>query len=101
MKRRGVVLSPEASDDLDSLYDWIADRASPPVALAWIERLESHILGFDVASERGTRRDDIRPGLRVTGYERRVSIAFHVTETHVVILRVLYGGQDWTEAIEG
>ena len=30
---------------------------SPDVALAYTERLEAYVLGFDVASERGTRHD--------------------------------------------
>ena len=55
MIRRKVVLSPDALADLSSLYDWIADRASPDAALAYIDRLESYVMGFDVTSERGTR----------------------------------------------
>ncbi len=51
-------------------------------------------MGFDVAGERGTRRDDIRPGLRVVGFERRITIAFHVETNTVTIDRVLYGGRD-------
>jgi len=44
--------------------------------------------------ERGTARDDLRPGLRTTTYRRRVTIAFHITATQVVIDRILYGGRD-------
>src|SRR4030088_3019101 len=49
--------------------------------------------------ERGTRRDDLRPGLRVTGFERRVTIAFHVTAEAVIIDRILYGGHDFAPAL--
>jgi len=35
--------------------------------------------------ERGTPRDDLRPGLRTTTYRRRATIAFHITATQVVI----------------
>jgi toxin ParE1/3/4 len=44
--------------------------------------------------QRGTRRDAIRPGLRTLGYRQRVTVAFRVTDTTVVILRVLYGSRD-------
>ena len=44
--------------------------------------------------DRGTRRDDLRPGLRVLGFERRAVIAFQITATTVTILRILYGGRD-------
>ena len=44
--------------------------------------------------ERGKSRDDLRPGLQITTYRRRVTIAFHITATHVVVDRILYGGRD-------
>jgi plasmid stabilization system protein ParE len=43
---------------------------------------------------RGTQRDDIRPGLRVTNYKKRAVIAFAVDDGRVSILGVFYGGQD-------
>lgn len=97
MKARQVIFAPEARDDLFELYDWIAVAASPSIALSYIERIESFCLGFTHASERGTRRDDIRPGLRIAGFERRVSIAFTVDDERVTILRLFYGGRDWEQ----
>jgi toxin ParE1/3/4 len=95
LKRRAVIFSPEARRDLFQLYDWIAERAGEEVALGYIERLESYCLNFEVAPHRGRRRDDIRPGLRIVGFERRVTIAFIVEASTVFILRLYYGGQDW------
>lgn len=89
-----VVFAPAALDDLRSLYDHLAEASAPERAFAWVEALRRHLLGFAAFPERGTRRDAIRPGLRTTGYRRRVTIAFVVTDTEVVILRVLYGGRD-------
>lgn len=99
MISREVVISPEASADLLALYDWIAGQASPEIALGYIDRLETYVRGLDVASERGTRRDEIRPGLRTVGFERRVTIAFNVTERQVVVLGFFYGGQNWQAAL--
>ena len=98
MKRREVVLAPEARDDLLRLYERIATAADPSIALAYIERIEAYCLGFDVASERGHPRDDIRAGLRIVGFERRVTIAFAVDQSRVTILRLFYGGQNWEGA---
>lgn len=95
MKRRAVIIAPEAEADLTGLYDWIANAASPSVALGYVERIERHLGSFDVAAERGIRRDDIRPGLRIVGFERRVTIAFTVEPERVTILRIMYGGRDW------
>ena len=99
MIRRQVLFSPEARADLDSLFDWIAEAASPVTAMKYIARLEAYLAGFDIAAERGTRRDDIRPGLRIVGFERRITIAFTVNEAEAVILRLLYGGQNWSEVL--
>lgn len=95
MRQRTVILSPEAEDDLIKLYEWIAERAGPTVAIGYIERIESFCARLDIASERGTTRDDIRAGLRIVGFERRVTVAFTVTGEDVQILRLYYGGRDW------
>jgi toxin ParE1/3/4 len=62
--------------------------------MGYIERIESYCLGLDLGGERGTRRDDIRPGLRIVGFERRVTIAFHVDRRTVTINRIVYAGRD-------
>lgn len=100
MKSRIVEFSENARSDLIALYDWIASAASPDVALAYIERLERYCLDFDYASERGRRRDDIRQGLRIVGFERRVTIAFMVNDARVVILRLYSGGKNWTDDLQ-
>ncbi len=99
MIRRSVSYAPEALDDLSSLYDWIEGRTSPETAFSYMARLLAHLESFDLGAERGTRRDDIRPGLRIVGFERRVTIAFAVDETRVLILRLFYGGVNWIEVI--
>lgn len=95
MKSRTVVLSQDAINDLLDLYDWIASKSDPVTALRYIERIEDFCLRLDIASERGQARDDIRPGLRIVGFERRLLVAFTVDEESVTILRLFYGGQRW------
>jgi toxin ParE1/3/4 len=98
VKSRRVIVAPEARDDLLSIYDWIATAASPNIALSYIERLEDWCHGFDLASERGHARDDIKPGLRIAGFERRIVAAFTVDEDRISFLRPFHGGQDWERA---
>lgn len=97
MKQYRVIFAPEARDDLLVLYDWIAAASSPDTALSYIELIGTYCRGLTHAAERGTRRDDLRPGLRVIGFERRVSIAFSVHDERVTILRIFYGGRNWEE----
>lgn len=99
MKRRDVVFSPEAQDDLFALYEWISIKAGSGIALGYIGRIETHCNTFDFASERGTARDDIRPGLRIVGFEHRLTIAFIVSDTTVTVLRLFYGGQNWEDTL--
>ncbi|MFH1157334.1 MAG: type II toxin-antitoxin system RelE/ParE family toxin [Pseudomonadota bacterium] len=95
-----IVYSPEARDDLLQIYDYIVAHSAPPRALDYTERILACCEELSLFPERGMRYDDIRPGLRVTGFENRVSIAFHVTKNTVVIDRILYGGRDIDQAFE-
>lgn len=58
--------------------------------LAWVRRNL-----FNQPPDRGTARDDIRPGLRTVGFRRRVIIAFAVLDQAVVVIGVFYGGRDY------
>jgi toxin ParE1/3/4 len=99
MKRRKVIFSPEAQHDLLTHYDFIAERSGSGRALTYITRLESYCVGFDLIGERGTRRDDLRPGLRVVGFRGSATIAFHVDVDVVTIDRVFYRGRDIERAL--
>jgi len=89
-----VVFAPEALSDLRELYDYVAVRSGTGRASGFTDRIITHCLGLATFPERGTRRDDLRPGLRITTWRRRVTIAFHITPDVVVIDRILYGGRD-------
>jgi toxin ParE1/3/4 len=95
-----IIYSPEARDDLLRIYDYIAAQA-PQTALGYAERLVACCEELSLFPERGMRHDDIRPGLRTTGFENRVTIAFHVTKNTVIIDRILYGGRDIGQAFAG
>ena len=96
---RSIEFAPEAQADLERLQDWISERAGDAVASDYIERIEKYCLGFDIASERGHSRDDIRPGLRIVGFEHRLTLAFVVEDRTVTFLRVFYGGRNWEDIL--
>ena len=95
MKKKAVLFTPEAVADLEWLYGMIADDSGAERALGYLERVESFCLNLSLASERGRLRSDIRPGLRIIGFERRMTIAFVTNEERVTVLRCFYGGADW------
>lgn len=39
--------------------------------------------------------EDVRPGLRIIGFERRLTIAFIVQPESVTVPRVFTAGRDW------
>jgi toxin ParE1/3/4 len=92
-----VIYEPEARNDLFDIYDFIAERADPVTAFNYVERIQASCESLATFPLRGTAADDIRPGLRFVGFERRVSIASAVVGRSVRILRVLYGGRNLTK----
>ena len=99
MIERRIVFAPEAAEDLLGIYDWIARQASPAVAMRYIERVEAFCQRLRIGSERGHRRPDLREGLRIIGFEHRLTIAFVVAPETVTILRVFGAGRNWEPAL--
>jgi toxin ParE1/3/4 len=91
---RKIDSSPEALGDLIDLYDYIAMHDGAERAIAYVDRIEECCRSLSVFPDRGTRRNDLHPGLRILGFERRAVIAFQITSNTVTILRILYGGRD-------
>jgi toxin ParE1/3/4 len=91
-----VVFSPEARDQLDAIEDYIASAASARIAARYVDGIVAYCESFVTIPPRGTKRNDLVPGLRITNYRRRVVIAFIVDESAetVGIVGVFYGGQD-------
>jgi toxin ParE1/3/4 len=89
-----VLFSPEASEDLEDILVYLAPLMGAAEARAYVGRIRAYCTGFSQFPQRGTRRDDVRPGLRLVGYRRRATIAFLVEQDVVMILRVFNRGRD-------
>ena len=70
-------------------------HASEERADGYVGRIIDFCNGLSTFPLRGTQRDDLLSGLRVTGFERRVTIAFIVTAEAVLIEGIFYGGRDF------
>jgi toxin ParE1/3/4 len=101
MKTFEVSFRPRAEADLTGLYDYIAAESGHEIAGDYIERIATACMALATFPERGRKRDDIQPGLRIVGFERRATIAFQVTKAEVVIVRIFYGGQDYEHLLQG
>jgi len=94
-----VVFTPEALEQLEALYAYIAHAASPTVAQNYTDAIVAYCETLQTFPLRGARRNDVRPGLRITNYKGRAVIAFDVSSDRVSIIGVFYGGQDYVSAL--
>lgn len=91
-----IRLDEDAKADLKGIYTQIRKNGgTAATARGYVNRILGFLAGFDIFPERGSLREHIRPGLRIVGFERRVSVAFIVEEDEVVILRLLYAGRQF------
>jgi plasmid stabilization system protein ParE len=96
-----VVFTPEAEEQLAELYQYIAGSSSPRIAARYTGGIVDYCEELQNLPHRGAVRNDIRPGIRIIGYRRRVAIAFTVDGDVVSIIGVFYGGQDYETALRG
>ena len=99
MRTYVVAFTPEAEIQLAELYRYLATVASPEIADRYTSEIVQHCGSLQRSPNRGVKRDDIRPGLRIMGHKRRVVIAFEVGEAFVNIIGVYYGGQNYEGAL--
>jgi uncharacterized protein len=71
-----VEFSLRALDQLEVLYRYIESAASPEIAARYTYAVVDFCQSLQTFPMRGTQRDDIRPGIRITNYRKRTVIAF-------------------------
>ena len=74
-----VIFTPEAQEQLVALYRYIAAAASPETAERYTSSIVTYCEGLQSFPHRGSQRDDIRPGLRVTNYKGQYAPVFVMT----------------------
>ena len=94
-----VRFSPEAEEQITSLFDYLASEASPRIASRYVEGILTFCDGLKTFPLRGSPRDDIRLGIRTISYKKRALIAYATEESQVLILGVYHGGQDYEALI--
>jgi toxin ParE1/3/4 len=90
-----VSLAREAKVQLDAIYDYIAAEASPEIARRYTDAIIDKCHSLSRFPNRGSRRDDLRPGVRTLVFRRRVIIAYLVEPGEVTILGIFSAGQDF------
>ena len=92
-----VILTPEAEEHLQELYDYIVLQSFPENAASYVYRLMDALERIAIAPFQGTGRDDIGPGFRTTGFERRATILYVVRAEEIIIAGIYHGGRKLPE----
>lgn len=93
-----VIFAPEASIQLIELENHIIEASGlPDVAARYVNGLVDFCEKLNTFPERGSRRDDLLPGLRVMGYHKRTNVAVIVDAPNqtVHVVGIFHGGQDY------
>jgi toxin ParE1/3/4 len=85
--------SARARKQLKSLELYLADRFYPRNAELFISRLTAACERLTFAPHQGTKRDDLHPGIRSTGFEHTAVIYFELIDDGVLVLSILYRGK--------
>jgi plasmid stabilization system protein ParE len=99
MRERKVGIGPRADRDIRRLGSYIAAFGGPLTAERYVERLYAFVTRLDVATERGTARDDIHPGLRLIPFEKSAMVAILIGDDAATIVRIFYRGEDWESSL--
>ena len=94
-----VIISAGANRQLRQIAQYITDNTSAATADRFIDDIVDYCMGFDMFPMRGIARDDLRPGVRIVGFNRRASVAFTVDADTVTIVAVFYRGQNYDDTL--
>lgn len=95
-----VVFSRRAKQQLLDLQQYVTRAASRTTATRFTRAIVNYCEALRTFPQRGTLREDLGPGFRVTNFNSSTIIVFSVEPEQVSILGVFYGGQDYESLLE-
>lgn len=103
MARFRVVRHPFVDRDVARIARFLVEHTTPDSVAAKMAILDADMTALGENPWRGTRRDEISPGLRAIPSAGKGVIAFEVREATrtVRILSITWGGSDWLGRIVG
>jgi toxin ParE1/3/4 len=94
-----VVFSEEADRHLLSIWQYLAERGGPEAADRFVRLVTEKCAGLSTMPDRGSPRDDLKPGMRTVPIPRRATIGYVVTGDDVVVVGIGYRGQDMSKLV--
>ena len=88
-----IVRRPKAEQDLDDIYNWIADQ-SPANADRYIERIISTIRHVAEMPQMGVLRLPNYPKIRSFPVGSHL-VFYQLIDSGIEVIRVIHGARDW------
>lgn len=87
---------PAVAEDIDGIARWLVDYAGPRAAARRLDEIDAAIASLSELPHKGSRRDEIAPGLRAIPAGRKTVVAFTVDDDarEVHIHAVTHAGAD-------
>lgn len=98
---RPLIVHPDAAEELDQIYDYIAEQSGSARAWNYVSAIRSFLGDLCADPERGSLRGGAVEGLRIIGFRRGLSIAFVARENDVLVLGFFYAGRKIDPALLG
>ena len=76
-----------------TIYEHIADVADQATAQRFMERIAGHLIRMARSGSSGVPRDSVRAGLRLS-ILRNYNIYFRMTESELLIIRIVHAARD-------
>lgn len=89
-----VELRPAAARHLAAIEARIAEEATDGIARRFVGVIVDRCQALEMYPDRGTPRDDIRPGVRTLVFKRNVVIVYAVEADEVAVLGIGWRGQE-------
>jgi toxin ParE1/3/4 len=100
MQKTQVRFAGKAKTDLKNIASYIRNHSDKQCAYDYVKRIREFCCNLEAFPHLGTSQSDLLPGLRILGFEGRISIAFTIDENQAIILRIFYGDQDFDRSFE-
>ena len=93
---------PLAKSDLKRIARYVSDYAGTEIGASKAGEIAEAIDTLAERPYRGTRRDELAPGLRLLPASKKGNVIFSIDETSrtVTIIAITYAGQDWTRIVQ-
>lgn len=96
MKSFEVKFSGEALNDIESLYNYIADELlNANAAFGIMRKILETCAKLDIFPERGVKRQFLGENYRILPIDRQFTIIYSINDTNVIVKRIFYGKRDF------